>query len=179
MSENHFNTIVIIDFIPENEFNTARKLREDLEIIGSTQAVGLKIQYLRTLTFGDLEKHISRVLNEIKFKGMLPLLQVEGHGLTSEDGLALPQGYCTWTQLKDLITPINVVMGLNLMIVMATCYGLSFVRAIRTTDRAQSGEFFRPIKELSAGQILADFSAFYVTFFTTRSTSAALRALKG
>lgn len=179
MSENLFNTIVIIDLIPEGELNTARKLFEDLEIIACLFNGRLKIQYQRVRTLYDLKKIMSKVLQNVQYNGLLPLLHIEGHGLNDENGFSLPDdSNCTWSQFKEFVTPINMTMGLNLMIVMATCYGASFVKAIRTTDRAPIWGIIGPTRELSANQVKTDFPAFYRTFFETQSTTKALKALK-
>jgi hypothetical protein len=46
MSEARFNSIVIIDAIPNGELNTAIKLREDIEIIACAFNNGLNIDYI-------------------------------------------------------------------------------------------------------------------------------------
>jgi hypothetical protein len=68
-------------------------------------------------------------------------------------------------------------MGLNLMIVMATCFGGSFSKTIMTTDRAPLWGLLGPVRELSAEQVQVDFGKFYRTFFEVKSASAAIKTL--
>ncbi len=137
MSENRFNSVAILDAIPEGELNTARRLREDLEVVAASLQVRLIIQYFRIETVAHLTDCIDSLLTSLGESGIMPMIHFEGHGYSDENRIASASGEpCTWEQLKELITPLNAAMGLNLLLVLAACYGGSFVRAIRTTDRA-------------------------------------------
>jgi len=178
MSQNRFNNIVIIDSLPGDEWNTARLLRDDLETIRAAFANELSVQFMRVDCHADLIASMDAILQNVKSGGQFPLIHLEAHGLDNENGFALADGSgCSWKQLKDLVTPINVAMGLNLMIVMATCFGGSFSKAIMTTDRAPLWGLLGPVRELSAGQVQSDFGKFYRTFFESRSGSAAIKTL--
>jgi hypothetical protein len=178
MSQNLFNTIVIIDCIPNDELNTARQLRDDLGIIAAAFADGLHVKLIRVENHTDLVNGMDAIHANLKEKGQFPLIHLEGHGLYDENGFALADGSgCSWKQLNDMVTPINVTMGLNLMIVMATCFGGSFSKAIMTIDRAPLWGLLGPVRELSAQQVQVDFTKFYRTFFEAKSASAAIRML--
>lgn len=178
MSQNHFNTITIIDSIPTGEWNTARQLRDDLEIISVAFAKELHVELIRVENYLDLQEGLNRILSNTKNKGQFPLIHLEAHGLDNENGFSLANGSgCSWKELKEMVTPINVAMGLNLMIVMATCYGGSFSKAIMTTDRAPLWGLLGPVRELSANQVKLDFGKFYRVFFETKSGSAAIKVL--
>ena len=178
MSQNLFNTIVIIDSIPVNDWNTACQLRDDLEIIAAAFADELKVEFIRIENYTDLVVGMDAIQDDLQNKCQLPLIHLEAHGLDDEKGFALADGSgCSWKQLKDMVTPINVAMGLNLMIVMATCFGGSFSKAIMTTDRAPLWGLLGPVRELSAQQVHVDFEKFYRTFFEAKSASAAIRML--
>lgn len=132
MGSNRLNAIVILDAVPDGELNTARRLREDLEDIASFRADGLRVRYARVQTLDHVEVSLSALLRDTRETGLLPLLHLEGHGFADESGFALPDGkHCDWSKLKELITPLNIATGLNLMLVMTTCYGGSFARAIQ------------------------------------------------
>jgi hypothetical protein len=179
MSEGNFNTIVILDAVPEGELNTARRLKEDLDDISCYIAEGLIVRYYRLNTFSDLETGISEIRKDIKEKRIKPWLHLEGHGISDESGFVFADKTttCSWNQLKQIITPINVAINLNLMIILATCYGGSFASAIETTNRAPVLSLIGPTKEVTAGEIQSAFSIFYKTFFTTLSIGQALDAL--
>lgn len=178
MSENRFNTIVIIDSIPEGELNTARQLRDDLEIISAAFANELAVLLMRVNCHADLNTSMAAILQNLKSEGQFPLIHLEAHGLDDENGFVLADGSgCSWKQLKDYVTPINIAMGLNLMVVMATCFGGSFSKAIITTDRAPLWGLLGPVRELSASQVQTDFGKFYRTFFESNSGSDAIKTL--
>lgn len=178
MSENQFNAVVILDAIPDGEMNTARSLKEELSDMASYGNDGPIVRYCRIETMNSLEDSINDLLHKVRNIGLLPWLHLEGHGLSNESGFALADGTpCSWNKLKELITPLNVAMGLNLMIVLATCFGGSFAKALRITDRAPVWCLIGPTSTVDAGQVQAGFRSFYRTFFESLSTSKAVQAL--
>lgn len=178
MSKNRFNAIVILDAIPEGELNTARLLRENLKDIANFVIDGLHVFYYRIETMDCLEHAISDLIRKNREAEIQPWLHLDGHGLIDESGFVFAGGtHCNWSELKNLITPLNVAMGLNLMLIMATCHGGSFVKAIRTTDRAPIWGLIGPVQKVTIGQIEASFPAFYQAFFESYSSSKALKVL--
>jgi hypothetical protein len=178
MNEARVNAVAILDAIPEGEFNTARRLRDDLEAISATLGLGVTIRYFKVKTLPDLEIAMQKLLDETRDGNRLPMLHFEGHGLNDESGVLLGEGDpCDWSVLKELITPLNVSMRLGLMVVFASCYGGSFARAIRTTDRAPLWGLVGPREQVTAGDIESNFAAFYREFFLKSSGAAAIAAL--
>lgn len=126
MSENRFNAVAI-----------ARLLRDDIEAVSASLVVGPTVRYFRVDTLACLVESIKSLQKDLQTCGLLPMIHFEGHGFSDESGIMLSRGdRCTWGRLKNLVTPLNVQMALNLMLVFAACHGGSFVRAITTTDRA-------------------------------------------
>ena len=165
MTKNKFNGIVILDAIPEGELNTARRLKEDLLDFSYTLDKSLEVRYVRIETFNELQVGISNLLQEIKTDGLIPWLHLEGHGSKDESGFQLAGGdNCSWSQLKELITPLNISTDLNILLVLATCYGGSFAGTIRTTDRAPVSGLIGPRYEVKTGEVEQGFIAFYKTF---------------
>ena len=76
MSESRFNSIVILDAVPDGELNTARRLKEDLLDI-CYFAEGLNVRYFRLNTIDDLNSGISLTLDEIKNNGLKPWLHLD------------------------------------------------------------------------------------------------------
>ncbi|MCE5319176.1 MAG: hypothetical protein LLG04_17665 [Parachlamydia sp.] len=180
MAISQFDGIVILDAIPNGELNTARRLKEDLEDISCYYLSNkLQVRYFRIDTLSELKSGIGEVLYEISNTGLMPWLHLEGHGLSNQDGFKLGGGLedCTWTQFKEIITPINIKMGLNLILILATCYGGSFARAIRLMDRAPVLGLIGPTRKVIVKAVEKDFPAFYKTFFETLSLKKALNAL--
>jgi len=178
MTDSIFNGIVILDAIPEGELNTARRLKEDLLDISNYIASGLQVRYIRINTIDDLINGLSEINEEIKNNELKPWLHLEGHGLSDQNGfLFANNSICTWCQFKEIITPLNISLGLNLMLILATCFGGSFARAIRTIDRAPVLGIIGPTREVKVGDIEKSFPSFYRTFFNTLSLKEAIKAL--
>lgn len=178
MDDSRFNGIVILDSIPEGELNTARRLEEELKDIVCYVTDGLHVHYIRIYTISSLKAGITHVLDEIQCNGLQPWIHQEAHGLSDESGfqLASSEQY-SWDQLKELITPINISMGLNLVLVLALCFGGSFASAIRTIDRAPVLGLIGPKREVTIGELEKGFPAFYRTFFESLSFNKAIEVL--
>lgn len=179
MSDSRFNAIIILDAAPEGEPNTARRLREDLRDIERDIADGLQVRYYRLDDIEDLRKCIISTLCEMKSNGLKPWIHLDGHGLKDQSGFvfANKKTFCSWRQLIEIITPINVESNLNLTMLLATCFGGSFARAIETTDRAPVLGLIGPRREVTPDEVQRAFTGFYQTFFNTLSLGEALSAL--
>lgn len=144
----------------------------------ATNADGLQVRYVRVDTIDSLAAGISNFAEEAKSNGLQPWLQLEGHGLSNEDGYLCAEGeHCTWTRFKEIITPLNIYTGLNVILILATCYGGSFAGAIQTIDRAPVLGLIGPTHEVKTHQLEAGFPAFYRTFLETSSMKMAIDTL--
>lgn len=133
---------------------------------------------MRVDTITDLEAGISSLLVEVRTNALQPWLHLEGHGLVDESGFQLANGsHCSWNQLKEIIAPLNVATGLNLILILATCFGGSFASAIQTIDRAPVLGLIGPTRDVTAGLLESGFPAFYRTFFESSSLKKAIEAL--
>lgn len=179
MNKNIVNGIVILDAIPDGELNTARRLKEDLQDLAYTLSKTLEVRYIRLNSYSDLENGIFKLLKEVKESGLVPWLHLEGHGSPDEAGFQLGNGHnCSWEQLKELVTPLNIITDLNTLLILATCYGGTFVKTISTTDRAPVSGLIGPKHEVKVGEVEKGFIALYKTFFETGSLKNALVALQ-
>lgn len=178
MGDGQVNCVAILDAIPDGELNTARRLRENLIDLSISTAEGLQVRYIRVNTLADLETGISGLVDETRHKDLKPWLHLEGHGSADETGFLVAHGmHCSWEHLKDLITPLNISTGLNLFLVLATCFGGSFARAILTVDRAPVLGLLGPKREVKTGQVECGFVEFYKSFFASSSLKKAIEVL--
>lgn len=178
MGDGQVNSVAILDAIPDGELNTARRLKEDLLDLSLNTADGLQVRYVRVNKLADLEAGISSLVDEARNNGLKPWLHLEGHGLADETGFQVADGtHCTWSYLKQLITPLNEATGLNLILILATCFGGSFARAIQTVDRAPVLGLLGPKREVKTGQIEIGFIKFYRSFFESSSLKKAIETL--
>ena len=136
------------------------------------------MRYVRVNTLADLDAGISGLVDEVRKNGLKPWLHLEGHGSADENGFRVASGaHCSWNYLKELITPLNVATGLNLILILATCFGGSFARAIQTVDRAPVLGLLGPKREVKTGQVERGFVEFYRSFFESSSLKKAIEAL--
>ena len=178
MSESRFNAIVILDAIPEKHLNTARILKSELRDIADYVAVGLQVRYVRIETYDDLKLGLNKTLDEINNNGLKPWIHLEGHGLSDQCGFKFAGGTsCSWVQLKEILIPLNIALSLNLVLILATCFGGYFASAIETTDRAPVLALIGPPREVKTREVERVFPVFYRTFFESQSLSEALKAL--
>ncbi|MDR4497347.1 MAG: hypothetical protein MRK02_05385 [Candidatus Scalindua sp.] len=156
--------------------NSARRLYEDLSVIAVSKTPAPGITYSRVETEKDLFGCINQLNNYVQQNGVLPLIHIDAHGC--KDGIQLANNsQLSWSRLIDVLVPLNTTMKLNLMLILASCHGGTFAKAISITDRAPVWGLIGPTQALTAGQVEDDFGAFYKTFFYTLSTSKALEVL--
>ena len=122
MSESRFNCIVILDSIPAGEFNTAKRLYEDVEICAAAYSPTPGIAYLRVENESSLFDYLRQFQLQNEQNDAFPLLHIESHGY--EDGLQLAnRTLVSWERLKEALIQLNVAMRLNLIVVLASCFG--------------------------------------------------------
>jgi len=167
---------VILDSIPEGEFNSARRLYEDLDICATAYSPTPGIAYLRVKNKSQLFNYLEQLRIQSEQNHALPLLHVESHGY--EDGLQLADGsLVSWEHLKKGLIPLNTSMRLNLMVVLASCFGGALTKALIPSDRAPVWGLIGPAQEVSAGEVERDFGTFYRTLFSSGSPKDALDTL--
>ena len=112
----------------------------------------------------------------MKKESLRPWVHLDAHG--SDDGFETADGTgFSWEALKDLLIPLNIESEFNLVLVLATCFGGSFRRTIRTIDRAPLSGMVGPMREISTESVKRDFTSFYKTLFDTNSFKDAFGAL--
>ena len=134
MYSSKFNSVAIFNAIPEEELNTAGRLRDELDDIAVYIANDLKVRYFRINDPCDIESGVSALLNETKKDGLLPWIHLDAHGMSDESGFCTGNNNsCDWNNFNNIITPLNVATKLNLIVVFASCYGASFANSIEVT----------------------------------------------
>lgn len=180
-----FNAVAILDSVPEGEKNTGRHLREELrdhfqyEQPSNASEAQPRVLYFRIDNVDALKASVIELRREFRESGLAPVLHYEGHGYTNWTGLALTEEACLWPRLHEVITPLNIDMGLNLLLVLATCYGGGFALALLPDHRAPVFELVGPLGKVWPNDLEADFPAFYRPLFQSFSTADALSMLVG
>ncbi|MEQ6968520.1 hypothetical protein [Pectobacterium polaris] len=168
----NFNHIIIIDLLSDHEFQTARRLDENLSaFIPANQRTHLKI---------PSKEQLIKTLLQIKLKdipeGMKPIIHIEGHG--SEESLSLPDGSSvSWCELYEKISKINVSLNNSLILFIATCYGFNYINTLNVLTPTPSFFLISPSKSIGAGAIDSGVSIFYTTIFETKDLDKSIEKL--
>ena len=173
-----FDSVIILDAVPDAEAQTARRLKEDIEDASIAVGRSLTVRREKIATIADLRNTLGNLKEELETNLFYPWIHLDGHGVKDETGFITAKGeYCTWAELNQLLTPINITLGLNIFLILSMCQGGSFATSIQTVDRAPVLGLIGPVREISSNDVVADYSPFYTTFIRTNSIKAALNAL--
>ncbi len=176
MDTNRFNQILVVDSIPTGEFNTAKRLFEDLKTYASAYSPSPVIQYLRVESADEFIQCIIKCRKSVDEQDIIPMLHIECHG--DEDGFQFADGsLADWEELKLPITELNVATRLNLMIAVAACTGGALAKVVRMSDRAPFWGLIGPTRTLTAGELEKAYSALYLTLLSTKSAAKAVEAM--
>lgn len=173
-----FNQILILDSIPVGEYNTARRLYDDVAVLAT--ALGEDAPTVVPLRV-DSAAHFAYVMQECAQLATrdpyVPLVHLECHG--APEGVQFADGsQATWSEMKAMLTPLNIATRLNLIVVMSACHGSALARAIEITDAAPVWGFVGPNRVMRAWELERGFVAFYRTLLSTHSSVEAARALR-
>jgi hypothetical protein len=171
------NILYIIDSIPENQLNTARQLRDDLEAIKSSvnsrgnKTFGIELTRLRSrdevLCFFD---------NLVVSSDVNPILHFECHG--DESGLEFAdKSFASWQEIKPYFQAINQACKCNLFITLASCNGANLISTVQPGARSPFCGMLGAIDPISAENAQRSFAIFYSTLIHTRDGSQALSNL--
>ena len=115
--------IFTLDFLSNNELQTARSCHEDIQDILHTSE---RIKSLTCFSQEDFTQAKKEIQNYSE-KGFSPLLHIHGHG-DREKGVKLPQSdkYISWEEWLDFFSSIKPKNG-NLTVIMSCCYSYTIV----------------------------------------------------
>lgn len=174
----HFSRIVIIQSLGSGGCFTGTSLQGDLKILEAYHDLGLEINLVNIVNKRQLIEELSLIERRALDEDNYPLLHLEIHGSDDSSGLILSSGeYVSWDDLKTPLTNINIATRLNLIVILAVCYGAHLMKIIQATDRAPCWGLIGPTKEISTGMVLSDFYKFYKTLLESGSGGSAFRAL--
>ncbi len=177
MDSNRFNQILVVDSIPTGEYNTARRLFEDLETYAAAYSPSPAVRYVRIENAAEFFQCILMAKNNAEQHDVIPMLHIECHG--DEDGFQFADGsLADWDELKIPITELNVGTGLNLMVAVAACTGGALAKVMRMGDRAPFWGLIGPTRTLTAGELEKAYAALYLTLLSTKSPADAVKAME-
>jgi len=163
-SECRFNKIAIIESIPDGEMKTGKKLYDDIKLINIVNDEKLMISFDVVSSELELLDLLRGLYREIQEKGVYPIIHIECHGNSEKKGLVLSNGnFISWARLYELLQPINEAMELNLLIVLAACYGFEMSFNVYAYQRAPFWGMLAPSEEIFPEEVQRSFYSYYKT----------------
>jgi len=177
-SESLFNKIWVIESLPEGDLKTGQNLVDNQLAQVKISQPDLHVSLNRPETKAQFLRLLIIIRDQTLDVGMYPMLHIECHG--SQDGLFTSNGeLLKWDDLREALIEINEACRLNLVILLATCYGGHLIKVATKLDRAPFWAIIGADKEVTAGDVERDFGVFYSTFFQSLDGDAAVAALNG
>lgn len=162
----NFNKLIILDCLPENDYQTARHLHENLSDKGFGSGISLlKVQDENT--FREVLQEIREMFNPELNVGFQPIIHIEAHG--NSRSMELPdKSFIPWNDLADNLRIINKIMGNQLITFIGTCHGYHFIYKNHTIKEFAPVYFcIAPLEEIPACDIEHSALTFYENLFLT------------
>ncbi|HII2980404.1 TPA: hypothetical protein ACY2HE_001663 [Yersinia enterocolitica] len=165
-----FNKLIIIDCLPDDELQTAKRLCENLNDSG----FGCGVTLIKTQNDEEFRSIIQNIKDSFKPElelSFLPIIHIEAHG--SPHSMELPdKSTISWQELADELRSINKLMNNQLISFIGTCHGYHFIHNNHTIKNFTPVYFcIAPLDEISAGDIESATNTFYLNLFSTGNLS--------
>jgi len=171
-----FQKVWVVESLPDGELKTGRALVEGNLTEATRRFPDLEVSFEKPSNREEFLSVLDRVCAECVAIGKFPLLHIECHGCP--DGLQMASGeVVNWSEIREQFISINSACRLNLVVVLAACYGADVLNLATKLDRAPFWAAIAPEKEVNAGHVQAGFEAFYGEFFKELNGDAAIAAL--
>lgn len=104
-----------------------RLLQEGLALIG------LRCEYRLSVDSSTFGKALGQFLRHAQASESFPILHLSVHG--NDDGIALTSGvHYDWDAVRELLLPVNRVLGGNLFLSLSSCHGASGCQMAMSTE---------------------------------------------
>ncbi|MGQ8774622.1 hypothetical protein ACUTQ5_09375 [Serratia sp. NA_112.1] len=162
----NFNKLIILDCLSENEYQTAKRLHENLSDKGFGSGISL-IKTQSAKSFRDTLQDIKDLFNPELNIGFQPIIHIEAHG--NPLSMELPdKSTISWSELADDFRIINNSMGNQLITFIGSCHGYNFIYNNHTIKKFTPVYFcIAPLNTIPAGDIETAALTFYESLFST------------
>jgi hypothetical protein len=172
----HFDSIEVIESLRPREQRTGEQLCQKLFLPAEQHQVRLTLH--TPATKDELHDVLLAIAEKTERDGGRPIVHLEAHG--DALGIALTSGEAMdWEELRLGLTRINRASKLNLLVVMAVCWGGHLVSILKPTYAAPVLALVGPADKIPQYDLLHDFPAFYRSLLLTLDGRKALEALNG
>ena len=175
-SRSLFKKLWVIESLPPADFKTGKSLVEGKLEEAKRVNPYLLVAFNQPETKQELFELLREIRDESRSYGRYPMIHFECHGCPEGLGLANNE-LVTWDDLRKTLIEINQACRLNLVVVLAACNGAHLIKVATKMDRAPFWAIIGPEFEVTTGDVVRDFGAFYKTFFEKLDGDAAIDAL--
>lgn len=169
------NRIHIISSQSKDDFQTARRLYEDLVTLHVAEK-SPAIYFNQVANKNELNAVLDSIRRDC-ILGAIPIIHIECHG-GIDNGLELSSGeFASWQWLVNRCREINIACGKNLGVVLAACFGLYAINPIKLDLLAPFAYLIASDSKVSAGSIDEKMRPFYQKLFENESMESALAVL--
>lgn len=174
-----FKTIWLLESLPDGEYHTGRELYRTVLLPRRRENPGLLVEFVDIPNRKALFRALKKIRSTLASTGQVPLIHLETHG--DEKGMSLKSGeFVRYEEICPVLRTINVLAQNNLFVVVAACNGayLSFILSNNLTDPCPFWGVCGPSVEISAGDIIDGYAAFYHKALDSADMNAAINRLK-
>ena len=167
-----FNHIIILDLLREDDFQTARRLDDNISVfVHANQRTHIKISSKENLI-----ENLMLIIQKKLPEGIKPIIHIEGHG--SEISLSLPDGSSiSWFELYEILSKINFYLNNTLILFIATCYGYHYIKTLKLQASTPTFCLISPSEKIDSCAIERGAYIFYKNIFETKDLDISIRKL--
>jgi hypothetical protein len=168
------NALFILDGLTSGEFQTAERLRRELDDLAQHQSTPT-VDYVKVATRDHVLVVLDQIEQECENKAVKPIVHIEAHG-DEASGLVIGEQHerVPWPELSSAIQRINIATQNNTGLVLATCYGIQAIKPMTFLAPAPFYFLIGSQSKVSAALIDDEMKRFYQCLYATGSLTDAM-----
>ena len=163
-----YNKIIVIQGLPEGEYQTGLRLAYD-ELNPICGQYNMGLDFIKVINITGLIESLKELEIECKNinKPIYPILHLDIHGASDKSGLVvLPSTeILKWSEFANYCRAINLACKNNLVIFMSVCYGLHAIRAISINHLTPFYALIGSEQIVNVGFLQSNIPKFYNSLF--------------
>lgn len=172
----YFNGIHVIESLRPDDNKTGQNLYNDFLQHQPERHGSLHVDLEVVKNREHFWKYIYQVKNISLCYDYNPIIHFEAHGSKNELELTSEE-VVMWSELKPLLTEINVATNMNLLVTFAACKGGYFTGQITPPGYAPVLGVVGPLRDIRSHQLEAGFSEFYQELLRSFDITMALQRI--
>lgn len=158
--------------MPYDELQTARTLEENIYDFFVSRAEQFPYRRLKISNLSDFRTAFEGLAHLCQY-GTQPLIHIEAHG-DKINGLQIGEDFLAWSELINLVTPLNVLTENNCGLVLASCFGAEITKSLPINKPCPFNFIIAPRAEEKAGKIRDKMTEFYKELMSSSNFNSAL-----